>query len=496
MGPKGSGPSLQDERTSKLSPPYLAAIAVALALAAVLRFQVARVVPPWFAEIYILGVSARRFDEMLRLARADIGPPLPLVLRWLWTRIGESGALWQKSFSILLGLGSLAVFAGLARRAFGRPAAILTAFLIALCPALTQYSQEIDDYALVWLLVAMMLASAWAWSEKPGRFAACLYVVSAALSLYTEYLMMFVWPLTAIVIGARLPAGGGRRRTWWLLNLAIAACFLPQVPTWIEQFARESYGRYWRFPAPSALRELWTTMGFGSRWPLLALVPLALVPLLRPGTRRIAALLWLLLLLTPFSTRFFLVILPREVLFLAPLLFMLAAGGVAAIPGRLPQGALAALLLAFGIRGSIHPPRFTEAVSTGHAADYVAARARPGELVVHAEPHSLFQFVYQHPELRNRLLRDPGDRLPFFEGGLIVPDSLYLTPAQWRAEISAETPWWGVWVNRAIAAKGVVRRAGAAQAESLRVALGDSLWHEGPVTVWESRALAPPAATP
>jgi hypothetical protein len=469
---------------------YPLALTAALALAAALRFQVARLVPPWFAEIYILKVSARPFAEMMRLARADIGPPLLLVLRWFWTRLGGSGGLWQKSFSILLALASLAVFVALARRAFGKSAAILTAFLIALSPALTQYSQEIDSYALLWLLIATMLVSAWAWSDRPGRGAAIAYVLAAALALYTEYQAMLVWILTAIVIATRLPAEGARRRSWLLLNLAVIVCFLPQAPTFVEQFARESYGRYWRFPTPAVLRELWTTMSFGSRWALVMMAPLALVPLFRTPTRRLAVLLWLLLVLAPFATRVFVVILPREGLYIAPLLMMLAAGGIVAIPHRVAQVVLAALLLAFGVRAALHPPLFAEAVTTGQAADFVAARSRPGELVVHAEPHSLFMFLYQHPELRSRLLREPGDRLPFFEGGLMVPDSLYLTPAEWRAEIAPGGRWWGVWVNRAIAAKGVVWRAGAAEADSLRVAVGDSVWHQGPVTIWEANPAA------
>jgi hypothetical protein len=146
------------------------------------------------------------------------------------------------------------------------------------------------------------------------------------------------------------------------------------------------------------------------------------------------------------------------------------------------------MVVAFGVRAAIHSPRFGEAVSAGNAGAWVESHAKPGDLVVHAEPHSLFSFRYAHPSLRNRLLRDPGDRLPFFEGGLIVPDSVYLSPTEWRKEIATGDRWWGVRVDRALATKGKVWRAGAAQAESLRAAAGDSVWSDGPVSVWEGKA--------
>jgi hypothetical protein len=151
----------------------------------------------------------------------------------------------------------------------------------------------------------------------------------------------------------------------------------------------------------------------------------------------------------------------------------------------------AALLLAVAVRAARRPPVFTEAVATGRAAEYVAKRARPGDLVVHAEPHSLLYFTYAHPELKSRLLRDRRERLPFFEGGLAVSDTFYMTAPEWRAAIATRERWWGVWVNRALATRGKVWRAGAAEAESLRAAAGDSAWTEAPVTVWEAK---PPAA--
>jgi hypothetical protein len=488
--PSGSRLNLPPDEASKLRPVHLAALGLALAVAAVVRFQLARGVPPWFAEIYVLRVCTQSFGEMMRLARADIGPPFPLMLRWVWTHLGGDGALWQKSFSILYALASMLFTFVVARRVFGTAAALLAIALLALHPAHIQYSQEIDDYSLTWLTISAMIAAAWAWSERASRRGAVLYVLAAVFAIYSDYVTLLVWPVTAIAVGILLPKSRGSRRSWWLLNLIVLACFLPYLPTWLEQLARESYGRYWRFPGRQALTGVWTTLGFGSRWALLVMLPLAVAPLFRAATRRFAIVLWAVLLLTPFSTRVWVVLLPREVLFLVPLLLMLVAGGIAAIPARVPRTALTLLLLALAARGGLRLPRFAEAVATGRAADFVAAHAERGDLVVHAEPHSLFSFLYAHPTLRSRLLREPGDRLPFFEGGLAVPESLYLSSSEWRAERAGHR-WWGVWVDRALATKGRVWRAGAAQAESLRAAAGDSLWHDGPVTVWEGRDSAP-----
>jgi uncharacterized membrane protein len=479
---------LDREEAQPLRPVHLVALILVLALAAALRFAAALGNPPWFAEIYVLTVCSHPLGEVMRLARADIGPPLALLLRSLWTDLGGTGALWQKSLSILYALGSMVFTFILAHRAFGRWPALLAILLVALHSAHTLYSQEIDDYSLTWLTTSAMLAAAWAWSERSSRRGAVLYVVAAVAALYSDYLTMLLWPVTAVAVLLVHDPKRTSRREWLLLNLAIIACFLPQVPTILEQLGRESYGRYWRFPSRNALGTLWNTLAFGSRWALLMLVPLALFPISSTRMRRLAIVLWAVLLFTPFSTRVWVVLLPREVLFLVPVLMLLVAGGIAAVPWRAVRWVLGAMVVAFGVRAAIHSPRFGEAVSAGNAGAWVESHAKPGDLVVHAEPHSLFSFRYAHPSLRNRLLRDPGDRLPFFEGGLIVPDSVYLSPTEWRKEIATGDRWWGVRVDRALATKGKVWRAGAAQAESLRAAAGDSVWSDGPVSVWEGKA--------
>src|SRR5262249_11720532 len=183
-----------------------AAFAATLAIAAALRFHLAMLVPPWFAEIYVLKVAARSFGEMIDLARADIGPPLHAVLRWIWIRFGGGdGALWQKSLSIVFALGSMVFTFVVARRAFGSAAALFGALLIALHPAHVQYSAEIDDYSLTWLTIAAMIAAAWAWSERESRRGAMLYVGAAAIALYTDYVTLLVWPVMALAVGFQLP---------------------------------------------------------------------------------------------------------------------------------------------------------------------------------------------------------------------------------------------------------------------------------------------------
>jgi mannosyltransferase len=462
-----------------------AAFAAILLLAAALRFQFALTTPAWFAEIYIVEVCRLPLGKVLALVAADIHPPLQFVMRWWWTKIGGSGALWHKTFSIVFALGTVALTFQLGRRWFGARAALFAALLLALHATHIHYSQEIEEYSLEWFLVLAMVGSAWRWMRTREPLSAYAYVLATGLGLWNHYETFTVWMAILVTLAVQIGTDWQKSGRWLLINLAVFALFAPLLPNLSAQLARESGGRFFGFPTLQTLGILWRVMGLGSRLALAPMLLLSLIPLARSETRPLAILLWVLLLVSPLATRTWVVILPREGLFTLPLWLLMVAAGLEAVPWP-PVRVVAALgLLGFAVRGAVHPEYYGEALDTGRAAKFVAARARPGDLVVHAEPHSLVFFGYYHPEYRNRLLMSAGDRVPFFEGGLGIPDSLYLTPEAWRKERGAGVRWWGVWADRALATKGQVWRAGGSFADTIRVAAGgDSLWHDGAVTVW------------
>lgn len=462
-----------------------AAFAGILLLAAGLRFYLAFTMPAWFAEIYIVRVCQRPLGKILDLVASDIHPPLQFVLRWLWTQWGGSGPVWHKSFSILFAMGAIALTFALGRRWFNVRVALFATLLLALHATHVQYSQEIEEYSLEWFLVLAMVGCAWHWMRRRHALSAYGYVLFAGLGLWNHYETFTVWMAITATLFVMIGPGWEKSGRWLLINLAVFALFAPMLPTIGQQLARESHGKFFAFPSFSALATLWRTMGLGSRLALAPMLLLSLIPLTRPATRPLAILLWALLLISPLATRTWVVILPREMLFILPLWLLLVAAGLETLPWRPVQALVALGLVAFAARGAMHPGRYAEAVETRQAADFIKARAQSGDLVVHAEPHALVFFDYYHPEYRNRLLMEPGSHVPFFEGGLGIPESLYMTPGEFRIQRLTGAHWWGVWVDRALATRGQVWRAGGSMADTIRTAAnGDSLWHQGAVTVW------------
>lgn len=466
-------------------------LAALLIAAAALRVFLALTTPGWFAEIFILRVAAMPLADALRLAAADINPPLQFVLRWAWSLAGGTGVVWHKLFSILFALVAIGLSFALARRVLGARAAFFMLALLTVHAAHAQFSQEIEEYSLEWALVAGMMLCGWRWIEARKAGDAALYVACAWLASINHYESLVVIAIVAVSGLVALAREPRALLAWLGLHLVVAAAFAPFAPVMLSQLARESGGRFFAFPSTAALAGVWRTMGFVSRYALLPLLVLSLVPLARRDTRRFALFVWPLLLFAPFATRFWVVILPREVLFMLPLWLMLAAAGLAQVRPTALQAVLLAGLLGLGLRGLRPLPRYPETLETRRAEFMLAPAAPRGALVLHAETHSLLYFAQYRPEYRNRILMAPGAHLPFFEGGLAIPDSLYMDYDAWRRERAAGVPWWGVRIDRALATRGQVWRAGEAAAESLAAA-GDTLWRHGPITVWKSRtALAP-----
>lgn len=459
-----------------------------LAIAAALRVFLALTTPGWFAELYIVRVAAMPLSEALRLAAADIHPPLQFLLRCLWTGLAGDSVLGHKIFSIVFSLASMVLAFALARRALGARAAFFMLALLAVNAGHVQYSQEIEEYSLEWMLVAAMAWFGWCWIENRRRRDALLYVVAAVLAAANHYESLPVIAFVALGgVLALVPAREPKAIATWIgWNALALVLFLPFVPVMLAQLARESGGRFFAFPSPAAIAGVWRVLGDASRFALFPMLALSVVPFVRRDTRRFATFVAPLVLLAPFSTRFWVVILPREVLFVLPLWLMLVGAGLASLPRATARGALFAALLLLGIRSLKPLPRFGEILDTAAGARALAPVVPDGGLVLHAEPHSLLYFLQYRPRDENRLLLPAGARVPFFEGGLVIPDSLYFTYDAWRAARKAGRPWWGVRVDRALATRGKVWRAGEAPAESLAL-YGDTLAQAGRVTMWRSR---------
>ena len=190
-------------------------------------------------------------------------------------------------------------------------------------------------------------------------------------------------------------------------------------------------------------------------------------------------------MLPPFEARLLPLTFPREYMFAAQFFLPLVAAGLDAIPMDAVAFLLSAALVAIGARWSLKAPYFAEAVSTRRAFAAVDSLATPGELILHAETHSLITAEYYDPSHHNRLLYAKGMRVPHFDGGLVIPDSLMISPEAWGAERASGRRWWAMSVDRIYITKSVPSRAGAQAVSMLRDFAKGRRWTFSPVTLWE-----------
>ena len=472
-----AGPSRAPGRAAWLLVPVVA-------LAALLRIRLALGSPLWFEEVYVLLVSRRSAAGAWWTAAHDIHPPLPFLLRHLWTRLGGDGAPWQKTLSITLALAAFPVAFRLFRRLFGTSAALVATALMAVSFALVRYGQEVGMFSLQWLL-ALLLVDAWSsWIESGRRRDAALGVAVAVVALYTHYAFLAVEVVLAAWGALALRRQPGRRATWAALHALALAAFLPQAPTFLQQLAREGTLRYASFPAPQAVLEYGRTLALHHRLLLPLFAALAAVPFFDRSRRLAASLMALLVVLPPIAIRIEPLTFPTEFLFAAPFAFALVAAGLDARPLRGLRLSLAALVVAYSAWWCVRQPPFHEGFALRESLGVLRSLRAPGDLVVHAETHSLLFALYYDPGGRNRLLiEDSGTQ--YFDGGLAIPDSARMTAAEWGAARARGERWWGMAVDRARVTRDQVTRAGAAGRTVIEGAARGRRWVMPPVTLWE-----------
>jgi uncharacterized membrane protein len=174
--------------------------------------------------------------EMLaEVARDAVHPPLEYLVQWLVSRSG--GGEWAHRLpSVLAGTAVVALVLFLARRWFGRTAALAAGALLCLSPIHVRFSQEVRPYALGLLFLTASVAALEAYRERPGRGPAALWFLAVLASLYTLYFAGLLAVLVSVVflfvyrrespreLWRRLPLAAAG---WLLLSLA----WLPVVVT-------------------------------------------------------------------------------------------------------------------------------------------------------------------------------------------------------------------------------------------------------------------------
>lgn len=455
-----------------------------LALAAATRVHEALRTRLWFDEIYTLWIARRPLPALLASVGRDIHPPLHYILVWAWRGLGGEGDLWIKSLSILAGLATVALVYAAGRDLFGRGAGLFAAVLLALHPMHVGVSQESRSYALLSLLLAFSTWHAWRWiRQRPGADGP-LYVAGAAAALYTHYVAA---PVLALVGLWGLFASGSDRRLvprWIALHALIAILFAPQIPTVLVQLARLRADHWVKAASVSGLINLFRLLSFGTPFLIVPLLALAALPLLRGGQRRAGALLWMgsllpVLALWAMAMRGAGLFVERYMLFVLPAWCLLLAAGVMGLPRPWMRMAFVPLLLLFDVRALVRHTPQAEAVEMARLETHLALRVRPGDLVLHADAHSLLYSRHYalDPGDHRLFLPDPDAPPPYYEGDLVIPAPWRVTAEDFERLRSSGRPWWGV------ATRYGYGRADSAAARLAAYAAGP-VWHDGRAMAW------------
>jgi len=212
-----------------------------LFLAATLRFYRIGYQSFWNDEGTSVALASRSISLILEGASHDIHPPLYYLLLhgWIWL-LGQSEVA-VRSLSALLGVATVGMTYTLARRTWGRHAALLAGVLATVAPLQIYYGQEARMYMLA---TALGCASMGTWlrmrsDETLGVDSwfghAGLYLVTTALLIYTHYVgfTLVLAQNVGMVLWLVQKATGDRRQQvklatrWFTLQLVLLALYVP-----------------------------------------------------------------------------------------------------------------------------------------------------------------------------------------------------------------------------------------------------------------------------
>lgn len=454
-----------------------------LLAALALRVREALRAPLWYDELYTQAAVNRPWDEVMRVMHADVHPPLHFVLAHLWTFTGSSD-LAVRGLGILAGLAGVFVAWGFARDLFGARAGLLTAALVALHPWHVYFSQEARSYPWLWLFLSLSAWSAWRWSERGARRDAVLFVLSSALALWTHYLAGVVLALQWVWMLVRLRRDGARALAWTGWHVAIALLFSPVLPLWWTQLHRAGADHWMPRPTVHDLYEAARKLAFGASYLVPVVLALALAPLTSARTRRAATFalgagLLPMLLCWVLGSAGVRVFAPKYMMFAIPSLCALLAAGTLRLP-KVVAPVVGLALLAFALRAGVVRAPYPEAESFGRVKHALDAEVRAGDVIFHADTHTWLFGERYYPRARHVLML-MGQRLPYYEGGHLVPDSVRVEVGALVAARDRGLRWFALVARPAgldgRAAASVFDAASGAPAETLGVV---RLWRGQP----------------
>ena len=188
----------------------------------------------WFDEANSLLIAKAAPARIIDAVLDDTHSPFYyLVLHyWQWVAGGETGA---RLLSVLAGVATVAVVYALGKVLAGRVAGLVAGVLLTVCPLHVWYSQEIRMYALQTLLVCLSFLFMVLALRQPRAVFWVGYSIFTALSLYAQYVSLFVIIGQNIFVAIYHWRDRGKLLSWLLAQGAVILLFAPWLPGFVSQ---------------------------------------------------------------------------------------------------------------------------------------------------------------------------------------------------------------------------------------------------------------------
>ena len=205
----------------------------------------------WFDEAFSAYIIRYDFAKIWHFTSVDVHPPLYYFALKIWSLIFGSSDFALRAMSVFFAVATIWASFCLVKRIFGaKTAAVSTAFL-AISPMFVRYSQEIRMYTMVAFFAVLTIRAFYEIylaknSEKAKKKWRILFVVSAALGIWTQYLsgltLVALWIYRAILVRKNSPKAKFSKfikeffaEKWFALNAWIVVLFLPWIPFFLTQ---------------------------------------------------------------------------------------------------------------------------------------------------------------------------------------------------------------------------------------------------------------------
>jgi uncharacterized membrane protein len=147
----------------------------------------------WFDEAFSAYIVRFDFLEIARYTATDVHPPLYYWLVKLWVSIWGTSEFAFRSFSMVCGAVAIVIGFMLMRKLFGKTAATIGAWLMALSPMLIRYGEEARMYMLVLAIVFAATYVLVRATETNARKYWIWYGVLIAVGMWTHYFAALAW---------------------------------------------------------------------------------------------------------------------------------------------------------------------------------------------------------------------------------------------------------------------------------------------------------------